>query len=221
MKDPRAKQIEELKFNLKKSNEDSKQKSLLLTLMDQVNKTLPELLIRSNDVFYNNSYGMRIINMLVTQIPLLMKSTKDINHRCAVFIKDPDDPEQLKIFEGCGYSIEGKENLRLKINNSIAGLVYKRGEYKYIKDVLKDPRFTPHPKATKKYHTLLCVPIIIRNETYAVLSIDGSKKNCFSRDDIDYFQMFANQLSIILDIMGITKVDKGGNSNEGKVKITG
>jgi putative methionine-R-sulfoxide reductase with GAF domain len=203
-KAPGSDLIREYKENLQKTMADSEQKSQILTLIDQVNKEIPELsklsAIEDNSLLVNR--GRKVTDMIIEQIPLTLKSMKNINHRCAVFTVDPENAEELKIFEGCGFSITGKEKLRLKINSSIAGNVFANGEYSYCKDVTKEKDFKPHPKATKNYKSLLCVPIKIDGFTVAVLSIDGSEVNCFSQDDISYFQIFSNQLAIIFDIMG-------------------
>ncbi|WP_299090318.1 GAF domain-containing protein [uncultured Metabacillus sp.] len=213
-KAPGSDLIQQYKENYEKANADSKQKSLILTLIDQVNKEIPGLIsLKETDYEKAIERGRKIIDMGIEQIPLCLKSIKDINHRCAVFTVDPIDTSNLKIYEGCGYSIGGKENLRLKISSSIAGKVFTKGEYSYCKDVTKEKDFVPNPKASKSYYSLLCVPIVINGETIAVLSIDGSERNCFSNDDIEYFKMFSNQLAIIFQVMGTLEV-KGGTNNE-------
>jgi putative methionine-R-sulfoxide reductase with GAF domain len=221
-KAPGSDLIREYKENLQKTMVDSEQKSQILTLIDQVNKEIPELnklsAIGENSMLVNR--GRKVTDMIIEQIPLTLKSMKNINHRCAVFTVDPENAEELKIFEGCGFSITGKEKLRLKINSSIAGNVFVNGEYSYCKDVTKEKDFKPHPKATKNYKSLLCVPIKIDGYTVAVLSIDGSEEDCFSSDDISYFQIFSNQLAIIFDIMG-KDIILGGMTNGEKVQNTG
>lgn len=203
-KGPGSDLIQKYKNNFEQANIDSKQKSLIMTLIDQVNKEIPSLIRQE---FMNNplkqiEYARNIMDMIIEQIPLCLKSMKNINHRCAIFIIDEKDHEMLKIFEGCGYSIEGKEKLRLNINESVAGKVFTSGEYKYIEDVTKDKLFKPNPKSTKKYYSLLCVPIVVNGSTIAVLSIDGSEKACFNEDDINYFKMFANQIAVIFSLIG-------------------
>ncbi|BCB04728.1 GAF domain-containing protein [Bacillus sp. KH172YL63] len=221
-KAPGSELIKEYKLDLEKTMADSKQKSQIMTLMDQVNKEIPELhkLSGLSDKTLLISRGRKVTDMIIEQIPLTLKSMKNIRHRCAVFAVDPDDPDNLKIFEGCGFSINGKEKLRLKIDSSIAGNVFSSGEYSYCKDLTKEKDFKPHPKATKSYSSLLCVPIKIDGFTLAVLSIDGSETDCFSPDDISYFQIFSNQLAIIFDIMG-KDIILGGMTNGEKVQNTG
>lgn len=218
---PGSEMIQQYKGNYEQANVDSMQKSLILTLFDQVNREISHLLLlheESSDKIVQQ--GRKLTDMIIEQIPLCLKSMKNINHRCAVFVKETGNPSKLKILEGCGFSLQGKENLRLDISGSLAGKVFTQGEYVYCKDVSKEPGFKPHPKATKQYFSLLCVPIKIDGHTVAVLSIDGSEKDCFSADDIGYFQMFSNQLAIIFDLTGITD-DEGGNENGEEIQNIG
>jgi putative methionine-R-sulfoxide reductase with GAF domain len=198
---------EKLIREYKKTNEqlsaDSEHKSFIFTLLDQINREIPTLIkLKENNSAELDERARHIIhNMIVDQIPLALKSMKNIRHRCAVFIVDNSDYSKLMIFEGCGYSLDGKEKLRLEINNSMAGEVFRTGKIKYSGDVSKEKSFKPHPKATKKYRSLLCVPVIVRDQVIGVLSLDGSEKDCFTQDDIDYVRIFSNLLAIIMDLM--------------------
>ncbi|WEG14173.1 GAF domain-containing protein [Pullulanibacillus sp. KACC 23026] len=207
------KDLKQYKEEADKLHEDSQQKSYILTLMDQVNQEIPNLnsLLGSE----KRDYGMNLISMVMSQIPQLFKSSKRESHRCAIFIPDPEDANQLKILEGNGYSMRGKEKLRLKIyeEGSLAGNVYLRKEYKYTPDVTKDTNFVPNPKATKKYFSLLCVPIMVRDEIIGVLSIDGSEPDCFSKGDIQYFTIFSNLIGILMDIADV-QLRRGDDENE-------
>ncbi|MFP7296227.1 GAF domain-containing protein [Neobacillus niacini] len=221
-KAPGSELIQEYKQNLEKTNADSKQKSLIMTILDQVNKEIPTLQqMKSGREFEKLvKHGRKVTDMVIEQIPLTLKSMKNINHRCAVFTPDLQMPTHLKIYEGVGFSVQGKENLRLDISSSTAGNVFTKGEYIYCKDVTKEASFKPHPKATKQYHSLVCVPIKIGTETLAVLSIDGSEQDCFTADDIEYLQIFSNQLAIIFNLMGIT-VNEGGITNVDEIQNIG
>ena len=125
------------------------------------------------------------------------------------------------IYEGSGCSVDGKENLRHDIEKTIAGWVYNNGKVYYSKDVSKDKKFKPHPKAKRKYYSLLCVPIQSNGKVYGVLSIDGSLKDCFNEDDINYFEIFANQIAIIFNIINLGKLLTGGVNYDEEVQITG
>ncbi|MGD6775237.1 GAF domain-containing protein [Sutcliffiella horikoshii] len=219
-KAPGSDMIKEYKENLQITSEDSKQKSIILTLLHQVNGEIKDFVSSGN--VYNHDYGGKIINMIVQQIPLAIKSNKSVNHRCAVFIKDNDETSSLKILEGCGYSVQGKENLRLKIENSIAGTVFTGGEYKYIKDLRKQKNFKPHPKSSKTYYSLICIPIVINGVSVGVLSVDGSEVDCFTKDDIHYFKVFATQLGILFSLMNYNEYnDEKGADQNGEIQITG
>lgn len=204
----KKKLIQEHKENSEKYDRDSQQKSLVLTILDQSYRNIPDLIYRlySKDWRSLHEESMELINIIVNQIPMLLKKSKNINHRCAIFIPDKDNTSRLKIFEGCGYSKKGKKELRLDIKNSTAGIAYITENHQYTPDIRKDENFTPHPKSTKEYYSLLCVPIMVREKVVGVLSIDGSEVDCFSKDDIDFVKFFSSQIAIIMDLMEIRHI---------------
>lgn len=224
-KSPDVDTIKKYKENLKNTSADSEQKSIILTLINQVNTEIKDIISfidegKSQKDIYE--HGRKVIDLLTTQIPLSLKSTKRIYHRCAVFTIDDSNPTSLKVFEGCGYSLKGKEHLRLKIDESVAGKAFSNGEYKYIADVSRNKTFKPHPKATKQYFSLLCYPIKTGGNVMGVLSIDGSEKDCFSKDDIEYFKMFSNQIGIIIGLIDYNlKTEIDGGDKGGEIQNTG
>ncbi|ARK28809.1 GAF domain-containing protein [Halalkalibacter krulwichiae] len=215
--------IKKYKENLQRTSDDSKQKSIILTLIDQVNDEIKDLVsLDDQKTDLVHEHGKKVLNFTTTQVPLSLKSTKSINHRCAVFVLDEEDPSKLKIFEGCGYSIKGKEKLRLDSKESIAGKAFTSGEYQYEKDLTKSKDFKPHPKATKEYFSLLCYPVVVNEKVVAVLSIDGSVKDCFTKDDIAYVKMFSNLVGITLSVMkyNVTNQKERGDI-DGEIQNTG
>lgn len=216
--------VKQYKDNLKSTSEDSQQKSTILTLIDQVNDEIKDSIEHhiNGDEDSLRTHGLKIMEFISSQLPLSLKSTKSINHRCAVFVPDPEKPSKLKVLEGCGYSIKGKQNLRLDKVNSIAGKAYTNGEYQYIKDVTKSKDFVKNPKQTKPYYSLLCYPVKIGDDVVAVLSVDGSEKDCFTKDDISYIKMFSNQIGIIFSLNNYNvEKERNGRVSDGEVQKIG
>lgn len=200
---PDAKLIRQYKEEKDVLNQDSKQKSLIITLTDQINREIARLMdIENKDEC--EKHALKVFDMVVEQIPVCLKRARSINHRCAIFVPDHQQPEYLKILEGSGFSVDGKEKLRLDMD-TLAGLAYRTGEVQYSPDVTKDERFKPHPKARRKYHSLLCVPIKSGKHVFGVLSVDGSDIDCFTEDDKQYVQLFATQIAIIFPLAQINK----------------
>ncbi|MEY8750756.1 GAF domain-containing protein [Alkalicoccobacillus gibsonii] len=216
--------VKELKRKQKETSEDSNQKSLVMTLMDQVVievKNLTAMKAQGVDPKELEDYGRKILNLAVSQIPVILKSTKSINHRCAVFTVDPDDRKQLMVLEGSGYSLRGKEKLRLDCS-TVAGIVYVNGKYNYVKDVTKEASYKPNPKASKTIYSLICYPIVVNDITVGILSIDGSEKNCFNNDDIAYCKMFTNLFGVIFSAIGYDDhIKLEGDDVDGKIQVTG
>ncbi|MFT9116542.1 MAG: GAF domain-containing protein [Sporolactobacillus sp.] len=123
---------------------------------------------------------------------------RDNGHRVAVFTEQ--ESGYLKIFHGSGYSPEGTENLKLRINNSSAGYSYSSGEKYFNNDLTQDPRYKRNPLSSRQYYSLMCVPIQYSGTTIGILNIDGLKRGSFDRDDLDHLTYFASALAPLIKV---------------------
>jgi len=177
-------------------NEDAAQKTQALKVLNQV---AIEVVKAFNSQSYEEFQKQRqeIYNYLLYMIGQVLNNKKSASHRVAIFIDSGGG--YLKVHEGVGYSTEGKKLLRLDISNSAAGAVYRTGE-PYITGNVENSgsSYKPHPKATKKIKSLLCVPINCDNIRLGILSIDDQGEDTFTKDDMDYLTYFANALSSLM-----------------------
>ncbi|WP_426447527.1 GAF domain-containing protein [Paenibacillus sp. S-38] len=190
--------VEQHVKNFNTLNEDAKQKTQILKLLDQAYlevsdcictiKTMKEFNDRKADIYKLILYGMGTI----------LTKEKANAHRTAIFVEEPGTGN-LMIYEGFGFSPGGKKNLRLPIHNSAAGYTYRTGEIYSDGDIRAEGKqFKVNPLASRVYDSLICVPIKSGEKMIGVLSIDGQEKNSFSKDDEVYMTYFANALSILM-----------------------
>jgi transcriptional regulator with GAF, ATPase, and Fis domain len=186
--------VEQLKKDFESLNEDDKQKTQILKLINQLNVEIANIVCNTtNEEFFETRKS--IYDYLLPGIGSILTKQKGNNHRVAIFVKDG---EELRIHQGYGYSTEGKKNLRLAMDSS-AGYAFTTGEVYSSGDVLSPGnRFKVHPKATKQYRSLICVPIKCGDHILGVLSVDGEEPNSFTKDDEDYLTYLANSLYILL-----------------------
>ncbi|WP_289135624.1 GAF domain-containing protein [uncultured Brevibacillus sp.] len=186
--------VEQLKKDFDSLNEDDKQKTQLLRLMNHLTVEISNIICNTtNEEFFETRRS--IYDYLLPGIGSTITKQKRNNHRVAIFVKDGD---QLRIHQGIGYSTEGKKNLRLAMDSS-AGYAFTTGELYSSGEVYSaGNRFKKHPKATKEYHSLICVPIKCGNHILGVLSVDGEEPNSFTKDDEDYLTYLTNSLYILL-----------------------
>lgn len=186
--------VEQLKQDFASLNEDDKQKTQILKLLNQVNVEIANMVCKStNEDFFETRKST--YDFILPGIASILTKRKGNQHRVAIFVKEGD---QLRIHQGYGYSSEGKKNLRLAMDTS-AGYVFTTGEVYSSGDVLSPGnRFKVHPKASRQYRSLICVPIKLGTQILGVLNVDGEEINSFTKDDEDYLTYLANSLYILL-----------------------
>jgi len=190
--------VQEQNEMIRNLNEDSKQKSHVLKILNQmILETINVSVSKSYDEFLQNRKA--VYEYILHSIGVVLTKNKSNSHRVAIFVDNKDG--YLKIHEGLGYSSEGRKHLRLKIDDSAAGYVFRTGSI-YNSGNVDEPgnHFKRHPMATKDYKSLMCVPIQYGKMILGVLSIDGQEENSFSKDDETYLVYFANALASFMSI---------------------
>lgn len=118
-------------------------------------------------------------------------------HRAAILFPEADGNNPvLGVSWTHSYSTEAKHHLKFDLS-SIPGRVYSSGEYYYCRDTSQDKRFSPNPKSTHTYNSILCVPIGTHQKTIGVLQIDAVPTNAFSMDDINTLHAFARYIAVL------------------------
>ena len=82
----------------------------------------------------------------------------------------------------------------------MAGLAYRRGECIESHDVRADERFTPNPRETRIFHSLVAVPLRIGDRVVGVLSVVSTKIGAFSPSDVSFIKILAALLEVILSL---------------------
>lgn len=103
----------------------------------------------------------------------------------------PDKEMEEKINEGL------IECTRIKIGEGIAGeaFAYKKAIITNLGS--NDPRF--FQSETSNVNSLLCLPLIVKDEAIGVINISNKKnKNLFNQDDLDFMGALANQAAIAI-----------------------
>lgn len=199
-------------------NDDAKQKTQIIKLMDQIYLEISRAISSdTKDIFNQRKSG--IFNLVLHGIGTILTKQKANSHRSAIFV--PAESGTLKVHEASGFSADGKLYLRLDINDSGAGYSYRTGKPYSDGDIRASGKhFKAHPKSKNLYNSLLCVPIKCGEKIIGVLSVDGQEKNSFTEDDEDYLKYFANALSVLMFFDSIISIQveevKSDGESEGK-----
>ncbi|MFH1239232.1 MAG: HD domain-containing phosphohydrolase [bacterium] len=114
-----------------------------------------------------------------------------------------DEEKQELVFEVVeGDKGEIIKEIRLKLNEGIAGWVAQRGEAVLVSDVEKDSRFCDKVdmKTSFKTKSLICVPLKIKDRIIGVAEvINKSGGESFTPDDLLLFSALADQAAIAIE----------------------
>jgi adenylate cyclase len=111
-----------------------------------------------------------------------------------------EETEELYIVSVSGlYHAEKRPAIKLKRGEGVAGKVFEAVQTLYIPDVTKDPNFLD--KGTRQQGSLACVPIISEGACIGVLNFRDNTPRSFSPNDLRFFELIADQLSITASLV--------------------
>ncbi|MFX4261762.1 GAF domain-containing protein [Pelotomaculum propionicicum] len=127
----------------------------------------------------------------------------DSSKRIAILVEDEKDPNNLVIFENSGwFNTYDSEQLSLPKSSSLGGYVFNSKKEYHLKDIdsieAKGMYFTR--KQDKIYSSIICVPILMGEEIYGVLSLDCQKVNAYDELDVKFLGYCATLIAPFLKI---------------------
>src|SRR5712692_8159228 len=112
------------------------------------------------------------------------------------------DGDDLVLMGVCGGARAAMSTPRLKIGESLTGIVAATGEPLLVRDPANDPRLTPaHREAHHRggYRAFLGVPLKLGDQVLGALSILTRREQGFSAEDVSIATAFAAQAAIALE----------------------
>jgi two-component system cell cycle sensor histidine kinase/response regulator CckA len=130
----------------------------------------------------------------------IARTCGDLLHTDSVGIRLMDGDE-LAVVYASGGAKDVMATHRLKVGESLSGLVAATGQPLLLTDAANDPRLHPAHRAAMErlgYRTLLAVPIKIAERVTGVLSDQTRRHDGFSPEDLQIVTAFADQVGIAL-----------------------
>jgi signal transduction histidine kinase/DNA-binding response OmpR family regulator len=89
---------------------------------------------------------------------------------------------------------------RLELGSSIAGYIAQKGEPVMVENIDEDTRFKHFSKKHYATHSLLCVPLKVKDKILGVINLSDKKTGVpFTPDDLRLLTTFAAQAAIAID----------------------
>jgi hypothetical protein len=140
--------------------------------------------------------------------------------------QDPDEDIRLSILApddapndgyfvmpmAVGHSLPGRQNFRLKIADSISRFAYEKREPFVWNDLSNENAYTPHPKASRPYRSMISLPVCGTDEIYGVFNVISTLDHAFDDADTEYVKTLG---SIINVAAGLILADHRGSAGGG------
>ena len=106
------------------------------------------------------------------------------------------DRDELEIVAARGLGVDVSDEVTLRVGEGITGWVAEQGKPVNVPDVRLDPRYV----MVKEHIRSECaVPMILGKNVVGVISVDSSRSENFSEDDLQLLMVVATQAGQILD----------------------
>ncbi len=144
------------------------------------------------------------ITSISTWEDLFSKQLEIVKHYTGIYsisLMVMDETRDELYIVGASELFGGRNNkaVRLKRGEGVAGKVINSVRTIYLPDVSIDPIFAD--KGTGQKGSLACVPIISEGKCIGVINFRDSNNNAFTVNDIRFFELIADQLSITVSLV--------------------
>src|SRR5204863_5865909 len=100
---------------------------------------------------------------------------------------------------------------------------YETGAIQWSFDLPNDPRFIPHPQATREYHSIISVPLRHGDDTVGVLNADSTLRSAFSLADFIYISLLGVVISVVYNLGAFEQprpeLESGGSGRHAKGNV--
>ncbi|MFH1334950.1 MAG: response regulator [Candidatus Zixiibacteriota bacterium] len=184
---------------LEKRRADKDRTNLLMELQEkntELKKKVEEL-----DALYKAGLSLSTtenLKELLSRIVTLATLVIDAKSGSIMLIQKPEDI--LTIEAAIGLDEEIIRQTRLELGSSIAGYIAQKGEPVMVENIEKDARFKHFSKKHYATHSLLCVPLKVKDKVLGVINLSDKKTGVpFTGDDLRLLTTFAAQAAIAID----------------------
>ena len=153
-----------------------------------------ETLSQVSQTITSNRYLEEILHLIVTMTAQMMGSTI-----CSMMLVD-EERDELVIKATQSLSEVYRKKPPLRIGESVSGRAVKERRPIAVSDVTREPGYT-YPDIAKRegLHSLLCVPMIVKDRVIGVINSYTSQPHQFVDEEIQVLSAVANQAAVAIE----------------------
>ena len=130
---------------------------------------------------------------------LLVRSHDRGEIRFSILHKDGDDFVMAGAddpYPALGHSLEKRQQFRIPAVESFSLHAYQHGKVFASGKLSEDDRFTPHPKATRPYESIVSIPLWKQGEVDGVLNVVATRPDAFNPVDRSYLALLGSIVDV-------------------------
>ena len=124
---------------------------------------------------------------------------------CSVMLLDADR-KRLLAKAAYGLRTERMHSLSFRIGEGVAGWVVERGEPALITDVTKDPRFVTLPENQTPISSMVCVPLLARQQRVGVVTATSERVGAFDENHLELVRFIATTIALDVENVRLHRV---------------
>ncbi|HWB22234.1 MAG TPA: GAF domain-containing protein [Gaiellaceae bacterium] len=127
---------------------------------------------------------------------LVRERNEDV--RLSVLVPADEPPTRWRMRWAAGHRPESVRNYTQEIDQTMAGIAFRRGEFVESANVRTDGRFTPHPKESRPFDSLVSLPLRIGERIVGALTVVSTRSDAFSESDVAFIKLIGAVLDLLL-----------------------
>jgi GAF domain len=127
---------------------------------------------------------------------LIQAAEEDV--RMAVLVPADDPPVNWNMRWAAGHRSESVKRYAHAIDETLAGLAFRRGDFVERRNVQEDSDFVPNPKETRPFASLVALPLRIDEQIVGAFSVVSTMPGAFSESDVTFIKVVGAVINVIL-----------------------
>jgi GAF domain-containing protein len=139
----------------------------------------------------------------------LLVRAREEDVRLAVLVPADSPPTQWRMRWAEGHRPESVTNYQHEIDKTLAGIAFRRGDYVERGDVRADDDFTPNPKETRPFRSLVAVPLRVDQRIVGVLSVVSNLPHAFDEADVSFVKALGAVIDVVMAVERDSEIWEG------------
>lgn len=184
-----------------------------------VTRSIKKTQIEVNGLFYLfinfaniEGHAYDILTLIVNRVSMDLKYFPDELHRCAIWL-DNNEGQLVPYAVSSGFPEYYQKYRTLEVGKTVAGRCCRIRKPVYAAIAKNEGDYEPNPDSRHNYNSLICVPMMLGNDCFGVMTVDGRNENAFTEEDVETVEAYAGMATTAMAVEALYGVIKREGCN--------